>query len=93
MGVAGAVALAGPASAAPKSKAGDDYVLRNVRLETGYDRDADGVSATRTGLFNVRITGGKIATIGPAGPSMLWFSTRRPPCSGRRGRSRSRRSR
>ncbi len=69
MGVAGAVALAGPASAAPKSKAGDDYVLRNVRLETGYDRDADGVSATRTGLFNVRITGGKIATIGPAGPS------------------------
>ncbi|MGZ3377017.1 MAG: amidohydrolase [Phenylobacterium sp.] len=68
MGVAGAAALAGQASAAQPAKAGD-VVLRNVRLETGYDHDAEGVSATRTALFNVQIVGGKIAAVTPAGPA------------------------
>jgi cytosine/adenosine deaminase-related metal-dependent hydrolase len=66
--VLGAVAAASAApavSAAPS----DGYVLRNVRLETGYDRDAEGVSGTRTALFDVRIAGGKIAAVSPAGRS------------------------
>ena len=45
------------------------YVLRNVRLETGYEHDAEGVSGTRTALFNVAIAGGKIAAVTPAGPT------------------------
>src|SRR4029079_11545625 len=36
-------------------------------LETGYDRDAEGVSGTRTALCDVRIAGGKIAAVAPAG--------------------------
>jgi len=59
-----AAASAAPAVAAVPS---DAYVLRNVRLETGYDRDAEGVSGTRTALFDVSIAGGKIAAVAPAG--------------------------
>ncbi|WP_372785459.1 amidohydrolase [Phenylobacterium sp.] len=65
MGVAAAATLAPAASAA--ATASDAYVLRNVRLETGYDHDADGVSGTKTALFDVRIAGGRIAAVTPAG--------------------------
>jgi cytosine/adenosine deaminase-related metal-dependent hydrolase len=62
-GAAGTAALAaGPTAAAP-----GDLVLKNVRLETGYEFDADGVSATKTALFDVRIAGGKIAAVAPSG--------------------------
>ena len=64
--VLGAVAAASAASAVSAAPS-DAYVLRNVRLETGYDRDAEGVSGTRTALFDVAISGGKIAAVSPAG--------------------------
>ena len=62
--LAGAVALAAtPAFAAPAA----GYTLRNVRLETGYDRDGDDVVATRTALFDVKIADGRVAALRPAG--------------------------
>ena len=65
--VLGAGALALPAASADAAPAADTLVLRNVRLETGYTRDGEGVSGTATGLFDVRIAGGRIAAVTPAG--------------------------
>ena len=42
---------------------GEAYFLRNVRLETGYERDGDEVVGTRTELRTVRIENGLIAAI------------------------------
>lgn len=70
---AGAISLAAAstgASAAPLPKApaaGDLYYLRNVRLETGHDREGDEVVGTRTELKTIRIDKGVIAAILPAG--------------------------
>ncbi len=61
----GAAALADSASAAAASPG--NLILKNVRLETGYDFDADGVSGTKTAVFDVRIAHGKIAAVTPAG--------------------------
>jgi cytosine/adenosine deaminase-related metal-dependent hydrolase len=63
---AGAATAISPAFAADPSADGASLALRNVRLETGYDRDADGVSGTRTELATVIIAAGKIKAILPA---------------------------
>ncbi|MBS0363210.1 MAG: amidohydrolase family protein [Proteobacteria bacterium] len=65
--VLGASVLALGAASSSEAAPADAYVLRNVRLETGYDHDAEGVSATRTGLFDVRIASGRIAAVSPTG--------------------------
>lgn len=39
------------------------YTLKNVRLETGFEYEADEVIATRTGLFQVEIENGKIRKV------------------------------
>jgi cytosine/adenosine deaminase-related metal-dependent hydrolase len=66
LGVAAAAVVAPAVQAAAPA---DGYVLRNVRLETGYDHDDEGVSGTRTALFNVAIAHGRIAAVTPAGPT------------------------
>jgi cytosine/adenosine deaminase-related metal-dependent hydrolase len=67
---AGAVAAASTATAAgpvtPKMAGGNSMALRNVLLETGYDRDAGGVSGTRTELATVIVDKGMITAILPA---------------------------
>jgi len=68
-GALGLAAASAGASAAPVPKApvaGGLYFLRNVRLETGYDREGDEVVGTRTALMTVKIDKGVIAAILPA---------------------------
>ncbi|RZK33297.1 MAG: deaminase, partial [Pedobacter sp.] len=43
--------------------------LKNVRLETGFDYDADEVIHTKTDLFTVEIEDGKILKISPNSPN------------------------
>lgn len=66
---AGAAATIAPAAAAElhPASAGGTLALRNVCLETGYERDADGVSGTRTALATVLIDKGLIKAILPVG--------------------------
>lgn len=40
-----------------------DYTLRNVLLETGFDYEGEEVIRTRTALFRVTISGGKIKNV------------------------------
>lgn len=42
---------------------GQDYTLKNVRLETGFDYEGEDVVHTRTGLFSVAVSDGKIKSI------------------------------
>ncbi|MCC5626634.1 hypothetical protein LC574_37610, partial [Nostoc sp. CHAB 5715] len=42
---------------------GEDYTLKNVRLETGFDYEGEDVVHTRTGLFSVAVSDGKIKSI------------------------------
>lgn len=42
-----------------------NYTLKNVRLETGFITDENGIAGTQTELFCVEIKGGKIAGILP----------------------------
>lgn len=44
---------------------GESYTLKNVRLETGFQRNEFGVVATTTELFTIEIKDGKIAKISP----------------------------
>lgn len=44
------------------------YTLKNVRLETGFDYEGEEVIGTKTGLFSVEITNGKITTISSQKP-------------------------
>lgn len=44
------------------------YTLKNVRLETGFDYEGEEVVGTKTGLFSVEITNGKITTISSQKP-------------------------
>ncbi|RZK13554.1 MAG: deaminase, partial [Pedobacter sp.] len=44
---------------------GKKFMLKNVRLETGFDYDADEVIHTKTDLFTVEIEDGKILKISP----------------------------
>ncbi|WP_119080910.1 amidohydrolase [Chitinophaga alhagiae] len=45
--------------------AGNSYTLKNVRLETAFVFDEDGVTATRTGLFCITVSNGKITRVFP----------------------------
>lgn len=40
-----------------------EFTLKNVRLETGFEYEGDEVISTRTGLFSVAISNGKIKSI------------------------------
>ncbi|WDF65517.1 amidohydrolase [Flavobacterium sp. KACC 22763] len=42
---------------------GNSYVLKNVRLETGFEFEGEEVVGTKTGLFSVEIQNGKIKKI------------------------------
>ncbi|WP_257657642.1 amidohydrolase [Parapedobacter lycopersici] len=46
------------------------YMLKNVRLETGFVYDGDAVIATETALFSVTIADGKIEAISPNQPDV-----------------------
>lgn len=61
-----AAATSGQARAAAKPAPGGAYYLRNVKLETGYEREGDDVVATRTALKTIKIDKGVIAAILPA---------------------------
>lgn len=67
---AGALGLPAAASgqAHPVGKAvpGAAYYLRNVKLETGFEKDGDEIAATRTELRTIKIDKGVIAAILPA---------------------------
>lgn len=79
---AGGVLLAsGMAAAAPSTassiKCADDarsvkqydashYLLRNVRLEEGFEREGEMIIGTRTGLWTLEINHGKIVAVQPA---------------------------
>lgn len=51
------------------AKPANAYLLKNVRLETGFDYEGQEVIATKTGLFTVEIEQGKIKKVGPNQPS------------------------
>lgn len=46
-----------------------DYTLKNVRLETGFEYEGDEVSHTKTGLFAVAISNGKIKNVSANEPN------------------------
>ena len=72
-GALGLAASAPSASAAAPAKspaAGATYFLRNVRLETGYEREGDEVVGTRTELKTLKIEKGAIAAVLPAGAAI-----------------------
>lgn len=46
-----------------------NYTLKNVLLETGFDYDGDEVVRTKTGLFCITITNGKIKSISANKPN------------------------
>lgn len=52
-----------PEAMEPSAFSEDDYVLKNVLLETGFDYDGEEVLSTRTGLFRVAISAGKIKNV------------------------------
>ncbi|MXP50601.1 deaminase [Pantoea sp. Eser] len=45
----------------------DRYLLRNVRLEEGFEREGDEIIATRTALYDLSVRDGKIDRLQPAG--------------------------
>ncbi|MHA6310348.1 amidohydrolase [Pantoea sp. S-LA4] len=45
----------------------DHYLLRNVRLEEGFEREGDEIIATRTALYDISVRNGKIDRLQPAG--------------------------
>lgn len=61
------VAIAQP-STNTKSLADKPYSLKNVRLETGFDYEDGEIAGTRTALFHIEISNGKIKTISPNKP-------------------------
>jgi cytosine/adenosine deaminase-related metal-dependent hydrolase len=48
--------------------AGKSYTLQNVRLETGFEYEGDQVVHTKTELFNIEVSDGKIKAILPNKP-------------------------
>ncbi|MEE1945382.1 amidohydrolase [Pedobacter sp. KR3-3] len=48
---------------------GKDFTLKNVRLETGFEYEGDEVVHTKTGLFTVAISNGKIKSISANTPN------------------------
>ncbi len=75
MGMTGGIAFAAPTSQAkPISTTRQridarDYLLNNVRLEEGFDYQGSVLMGTRSGLYQLRITDGKIARIQPQATS------------------------
>lgn len=78
MGLGLVPALGGGASAAPVAPGnresagrtpGKQLVLKNVRLETGFEYDGEEVIATKTALFCVQVDNGKITAIIPNDPN------------------------
>jgi len=62
------------ANTTSKIKKGDTemnntYILKNVRLETGFEYDNQEVIGTKTALFTIEITDGKISKISTNDPS------------------------
>ncbi|HEX2845169.1 MAG TPA: amidohydrolase [Chitinophagaceae bacterium] len=51
-----------------KEATAKNYILKNVRLETGFEYEGDEVIATRTDLFSLEIENGKIKKTGPNQP-------------------------
>lgn len=65
-------ATAAAESCAPANQSRVDathYLLRNVRLEEGFIRQQDVITATRTGLYDIEINAGNIADVHSAGVS------------------------
>ncbi|MCT4215997.1 amidohydrolase family protein [Elizabethkingia anophelis] len=50
-------------------KGAKNIMLKNVRLETGFEYEGNEVVATKTGLFCVEIANGKIKAVTPNNPS------------------------
>ncbi|HFK5566326.1 TPA: amidohydrolase family protein [Elizabethkingia anophelis] len=50
-------------------KGAKNIMLKNVRLETGFEYEGNEVLATKTGLFCVEIANGKIKAVTPNNPS------------------------
>ncbi|PUB29421.1 cytosine/adenosine deaminase-related metal-dependent hydrolase [Elizabethkingia sp. YR214] len=50
-------------------KGAKNILLKNIRLETGFEYDGNEVVATKTGLFCVEMANGKIKTVTPNNPS------------------------
>ncbi|HAY3541079.1 amidohydrolase family protein [Elizabethkingia anophelis] len=50
-------------------KGAKNIMLKNVRLETGFEYEGNEVVATKTGLFCVEIANGKIKAVNPNNPS------------------------
>ncbi|WP_316788632.1 amidohydrolase [Pedobacter frigoris] len=78
-GFAGLTFVPGILQAEPKNKieetdsrvlkSANSYTLKNVRLEIGFEYDADEVTATKTALFSIDIENGKIKKINPNQPN------------------------
>lgn len=49
--------------------AGKAFTLKNVKLETGFEYEEGEIIATKTGLFNIEISDGKIKAILPNTPN------------------------
>ncbi|MDQ8747774.1 deaminase [Elizabethkingia miricola] len=76
LAVAGLAISPGLLAASPFSLTNDktlkgakNIMLKNVRLETGFEYDGNEVVATKTGLFCVEIANGKIKAVTPNNPS------------------------
>lgn len=63
LGFAGMAMAPGQHSAVIDKPMDKDYTLKNVRLETGFEYEDDEVIHTRTGLFSVAVSNGKIKHI------------------------------
>lgn len=64
-GQAGAVS----SGTVPPPVAGKALTLKNVRLETGFEYEEGQVSGTKTGLFTIEISNGKIRSVLPNNPA------------------------
>ena len=68
----GSILIGGNSYAGETSKTavpGKTFTLKNVRLETGFDYENDEVSSTKTELFCIEISNGKIKAILPNKPA------------------------
>jgi cytosine/adenosine deaminase-related metal-dependent hydrolase len=59
-----------------KNSVGKNYTLKNVRLETGFDFDEGEVIHTKTELFCIEISDGKIKAILPNKPNSSAFDAK-----------------
>ena len=65
--VAASAVSTAPDRAAALPPQQDHYLLRNVRLEEGFEREGDEVIATRTALYDISVRDGKIDRLQPPG--------------------------